>query len=146
MSWEDLCAEGPRVRLRPMRREDTHVVKALLPERDDGSGVLVICRTGDDDAPIGVLHYQPSQPSEGGATITWVALAEGERRWGLGQDAVRLFEEVAGRHGVRAFRAQVPVSLGLALYFWLRLGYRPLDIERETKRSGTLCMAREVAG
>jgi len=139
-----LSAEGARVRLRPMRREDAPVVNALVPEHDDGSGVSVICRAGDD-GPIGVLQYQPGEPSEGGATITWVALAEGERRWGLGQDAVRLFEEVAGRHGVRAFRAQVPVSLGLALYFWLRLGYRPLDVERETKRSGTLAMVREVA-
>ena len=148
MSWEDLCAEGPRVQLRPVRDDDAPVLEALSSavERVHSGESLVICRAGEDDRPIGILEYALGEPWDGWASIRWVALVKAERRWGLGQDAVRLFEEVAGRHGVRAFRTQVPVGLGLALYFWLRLGYRPHDIEGETQRSGTLYMVRGVAG
>ncbi len=144
MAGRGLTAEEPRVRLRPVRAEDLPVIEGLLPEAEDGSGLSVICRAGDETA-IGVLQYKLGEPSERWATITWVALVEGERRWGLGQDAVRLFEEEAGRRGLRGFRAKVRTEFGLALYFWLRLGYRPLDIERVTEGRGVLCMVREVA-
>jgi RimJ/RimL family protein N-acetyltransferase len=80
-------------------------------------------------------------------TIGCVVLADEARRRSLGADAVQLFEEaVARRYGARHFRAGVDGGNGLALYFWLRLGYRPLDIEREMQRRVTLCMVRDVAG
>ena len=132
--------EGPRVVLRPYRDDDMPVMEALLPQSDDDAEVLTICRAGEDDRSIGILEYALGEPSEGWATVKWVALVDGERRWGLGQDAVRLFEEEARRCGVRAFRTRVPASLGLALYFWLRLGYRPLDV----RGNAVLEMVREV--
>jgi ribosomal protein S18 acetylase RimI-like enzyme len=91
-----------------------------------------------EDTPIGVLTYLLDGRRHT-ATISWVALAPGARRLGLGQDAVRLFEEAATRRGVRTFRATVDSSNGLALYFWLRLGYRPLDI-----RDWGMAMIREI--
>ncbi len=144
MAGRGLTAEEPRVRLRPVRAEDLPVIEGLLPEAEDGSGLSVICRAGDE-APIGVLQYRLGEPSEGWAKIRWVALVERERRWGLGQEAVRLFEDEAPRRWkVLQFRVNVDVRNGLGLYFWLRLGYRPLDIEGETQGWGTLCMVREV--
>ena len=58
--------------------------------------------------------------------VRWIELAAEHRRRGLGVDAVRLLEaEAAERWNVTGLRAHVPHDVGLALYFWLRLGYRP---------------------
>jgi hypothetical protein len=65
---------------------------------------------------------------DGWLEVRWIELEAGRRRWGLGMDAVRALEvEAAERWGVREVRAHVPMGVGLALYFWLRLGYRPED-------------------
>ena len=62
--------------------------------------------------------------------VQWIELAVEHRRWGLGAEAVRLLEaEAAQRWDVKEVRAHVPREVGLALYFWLRLGYRPAGVE-----------------
>ena len=75
--------------------------------------------------------------------VGWIEVKEDRRRWGLGMDAVRLLEdEAARRWGVHEARAEVPVGVGLALYFWLRLGYRPAEPVRED--ADTMSMVREL--
>ena len=139
--------EGPRVRLRPRREDDGPLIEPLRPEAGRPGGdceTLVITRTGED-LPIGVLEYRIDDPTGGSATIAWVALTEGARRWGLGVDAVLIFEEEAERHWrVRQFLVPVPVQRGLALYFWLRLGYHPLDVLHDEQGNKTIPMIRDV--
>ena len=49
-----------------------------------------------------------------------------------------IVERAARRLGATAGRALVPASNGIALYFWLRLGYRPLaGLDRPKPREGT---------
>lgn len=164
-----LQAQGQRVNLRPIRDDDVPLIEPWYGEaaaavhglgkagaygREDlerqveasrtepAGGLLAITRTGED-APMGMLDYRVGVPEEGWAMIGCVALETGARRWGLGQDAVRLFEENAARRwGVRRFRANVDVHHGLALYFWLRLGYHPLGPTTDSQGHDVLPMVR----
>jgi len=87
------------------------------------NGVLAIKRIGEDD-PIGIVEYEATDRR---LTVRFIALAKAHRGWGYGSEAVRLLEEWAVRKGLaQRFRAEVDSRNGLGLYFWLRLGYRPL--------------------
>jgi RimJ/RimL family protein N-acetyltransferase len=78
---------------------------------------------GMHEDPIGVVEHQHKGDW---LDITFIALAKPYRGWGYGSEAVRVVEEWALREGTaERFRAEVDVRNGLALYFWLRLGYRP---------------------
>ena len=89
-------------------------------------GLLAITRR-DDDAPIGVLEYRVGYPAEGWLCVGFVAVEPPLRGLGFGSEAVRLLEEEALRRGrARRFCAEVPRGNGTGLYFWLRLGYRPV--------------------
>ena len=141
MSGGGLAAEGPRVTLRPYRDDDMPLMEPWYSEaaaavhgladvsihdvnhlhyqvmaaetQDNEGGLLVITRSGED-APIGFLDYRLDVPDEGDVMIYEVALAASARRWGLGVEAVRLFEETAARRwSVRRFRADVAVQHGL---------------------------------
>lgn len=140
----DLRAEGPRVRLRPVRDADLPLIEGLL-----GAGPaseLLVITLREEGRPIGVLQYRPDEPSEGWATIDHVAVAEDSRRWGLGQDAARLLEAAVAREcRVRHFRTTIDVRNGLALYFWLRLGYRPLGPFTDSQGHDVLPLIRETA-
>ncbi len=148
MTGEASRTEGARVHLRPLAEEDAPVIEPLQAEAGRSGvegGTLVITRIGED-LPIGVLEYRFDDRAGGSATIVWVALAVEARRRGLGVDAVLRFEEEAMRRwGVRQFRTHVSVQQGLALYFWLRLGYRPLGPELDEQGHNVMRMAREVS-
>ena len=73
--------------------------------------------------------------SDAGLIWTWLAVGAEWRALGLGGAAVPLLERVAVRLGARAARVTVPARNGVALYFWLRLGYQvraaaPWPLER----------------
>jgi RimJ/RimL family protein N-acetyltransferase len=86
------------------------------------SGELVIERMGEM-GPIGLIAYSVNR---GWLAIPIIILAKPYRGWGYGSEAVRLLEQWAVHEGLaKRFRADIPVANGLALYFWLRLGYRP---------------------
>lgn len=137
-------AQGRRVALRPARQDDLPLLGDLSVS-GWGSELLVITLR-DEDRPVGVIQYRLDKPSARWATIDHVAVEEGSRRWGLGQDAVRLFEEVAeGSWGVAHFKAAVDAKQGLGLYLWLRLGYRPLEFTRDPSGREALVMVRDAA-
>lgn len=142
---EEVLFEDARVRLRPMRPGDAPLIESLRTgagHPEIGGDTLVITRTGED-FPIGMLDYRVDDPAS--ATIAWIALTEGARRWGLGVDAVLLFEEEACRSwGVRQFRTEVNGRQGLSLYFWLRLGYRPTESRRDQGGIEAIAMVRDV--
>ena len=92
-----------------------------LQSRFKSGGLLVIARA-DDPTPIGLLEQRTGWPVRSWVTVEFIALAAGQRGWGYGSEAVRQLEE---RHKGARFLAQIDPRNGLALYFWLRLGYRP---------------------
>ena len=95
-------------------------------ESDSGERRAITDGSGEE---IGFVEYGVS---EGWLEVRWVELTVEHRRGGLGVEAVRLLEADAERRwGVRGVRVEVPVENGLALYFWLRLGYRPCDATAE---------------
>ena len=55
----------------------------------------------------------------------WLAVDVAMRAFGYGGASVPVVERAAKRVGLTGARVLVPASNGVALYFWLRLGYRP---------------------
>jgi len=90
---------------------------------------------GKDQGPAGLLVVALGDPEDGWATVTLLIVSQEERE--LAARAVALLEvtvRLAGKH----IRAAVPADVGLALYFWLRLGYRPVVAD------GRLWMIRDL--
>ena len=57
---------------------------------------------------------------------TWLAIDARWRAYGYGGASVPLLEEAARSVGARIALAPLPPDNGVALYFWLRLGYTPV--------------------
>lgn len=134
-------ARGERVALRPLRQYDIAIVKVWLGEaahHDPNDARLAITLRSEGE-PIGIISYQAGYPGVGWLTIKFVAVSPPLRVRGYGSEAVRLLEtEAARRLGLASsFRADVDPNSGLSLYFWLRLGYRPVAAE------GIIAMIRE---
>lgn len=89
-------------------------------------------------APIGFIRYE--HKAEDAVEIDFLAIEPALRGWGYGSEAVRLLEKHSLREGLgNSFQAKVPAHNGLNLYFWLRLGYRPVRTEG---KSGRILMLR----
>ena len=61
----------------------------------------------------------------GAAHVKLLAVAPDKRRLGIGGRAALALERRLRRSAKRLY-VLVPSRIGIALYFWLRLGYRPL--------------------
>jgi GNAT superfamily N-acetyltransferase len=72
---------------------------------------------------IGLLRARVTEPSR--LIIDALTVRADRRNLGYGQDMVFALEESRGRAG-GVVLAGVPPRNGLAIYFWLRTGYRPL--------------------
>jgi GNAT superfamily N-acetyltransferase len=98
--------------------KDLEVAKTL------SEAVLISDREG---VPIGLALVRREAPSPGEATITFLAVQPERRFRGLGGEAgLGLERLVRERLQARRVYAGVPEGRGLAVYFWLRLGFRPL--------------------
>ena len=82
---------------------------------------------------------------------TWLAVSGEWRGYGYGGASVPLLERAAGRMGAESALAPLPPDNGIALYFWLRLGYvpdaslRPPPAARPAGvADGALWMRREI--
>jgi len=135
---------GHRVVLRPLSEEDLRVVASWyekgrdLPRRLEEAKVeptacLLAVSLGEGDRPIGVVEYRVGVPEDGWLGFRSVAVEPGLRGLGLDSEAVRLVEDDAlGRGLARRFWAGVHPDNGLGVYFWLRLGYRPVRADEAT--------------
>jgi GNAT superfamily N-acetyltransferase len=88
------------------------------------------------------MDYRADDPARGWLSVGFIALAAAQRGWGYGSEAVRLVEAEAK---AARFRADVDAGNGLALYFWLRLGYRPARPEEVPGKPprGIITMVRD---
>jgi GNAT superfamily N-acetyltransferase len=96
------------------------------------------------DEPIGVAVWEAA--ATGAAIIRLIVIHRTHRGWGLGAEAVLRMEEQVG---AREVWVPIPPDNGLAVYFWLRLGYHPvLQVDQPpfARREGGLWMMRSIAG
>jgi GNAT superfamily N-acetyltransferase len=88
-----------------------------------GNGVLV---NDAHSVAIGLAVVLRDVPAAGNATVPLLAI-EPERRFrGLGGEAGLALDAHLRSQGFERVYAPVPDGRGLAVYFWLRLGFRPL--------------------
>ncbi|HEX5369118.1 MAG TPA: GNAT family N-acetyltransferase [Dehalococcoidia bacterium] len=84
---------------------------------------------GDEGAaPLGMAVVLTNQPSPDAVTIPFLTIDPERRFRGLGGEAGLALERcLRQKLGASKVYAPVPEARGLAVYFWLRLGYRPLS-------------------
>ena len=125
------------IELHPLRESDIEPLASWLPDVAKAAG----CETwsdstrlpgavGRDDVLVAggreaFLHYETNRPNQGGALVRFLAVEPGQRRLGIGGRVALTLEQRVRGSAARMYVA-VPAEIGLALYFWLRLGYRPL--------------------
>lgn len=90
----------------------------------DGEGGVIVVRVADD-FPVGraAVTMDPA-----GLTIDALCIDEAHRGHGYGSEAARLLVQAAGAAGLTV-RASAPPDRGLAVYFWVRMGLRPVPGE-----------------
>lgn len=131
-------ALGPRVRLSALDLSGLEAMEAWLAlalarewrfeqVRDAveaGNGVLVADLAGES---IGLVIVDAVEHGDAGVGL--ISIDPARRYRGLGGEAgLALERHLRSNHGVERVYASVPDTRGLAVYFWLRLGYRPLTM------------------
>ncbi len=135
---ENEVAEASRVRLSRLTLEHLDgmtgwIEAALSPDWgveelrravEAGDATLISDGTG---GPIGAPGVVLEAREAGAATIPFTAIEPSRRYRGLGGAAgLALERHLRRRFAVERVYAPVPDGRGLAVYFWLRLGFRPL--------------------
>jgi GNAT superfamily N-acetyltransferase len=145
-----------RVRLSTLSPTDSEAIAAWLPDAlapewgladfrsalSEAGGVLISDAEGE---PIGVAVVQADTPRPACAAVPLIAVAPARRFRGLGGEAGLALSRHLRASGFDKVYAAIPDGRGLAVYFWLRLGFRPL---RSTEWPGpvTGLLGEERAG
>lgn len=87
------------------------------------TGGITLAGALKDGTVVGIMRVRVQAPSR--LVIDALAVRAGSRNLGYGQELVIALEESRGQPGGEVY-AGVPRGNGLAIYFWLRAGYRPL--------------------
>jgi GNAT superfamily N-acetyltransferase len=107
-----------------------------------GLHVRIVVRDGD---AVGLAVYRVHAPRDGAAIVEMVATRPEYARRGSGMAAVAGVEDALRQQGVRIVYAPAPAVHGIAAYFWIRLGYRPLlRAEWPCARAGVAWFTREL--
>lgn len=117
-AWMEEAAQAIAGRATPCRIQDR------LEDGDQGWWIL-----GDGEivgALCGKLTQIGSPPGSRALLWTWLAIDAGWRAYGYGGASVPLLEQAAREVGATLALTPLPPDNGVALYFWLRLGYTPL--------------------
>ena len=113
----------------------------LLQDRlDDGDRGWWIRGDGDIVGALCGKIVSLAGPAASKALLwTWLAIDAKWRAYGYGGAAVLLFEQAAQQAGATVALAPLPADNGVALYFWLRLGYTPVrevDVDHDDVPTG----------
>lgn len=108
--------EGDRFRLEPDQHRDRQ-----------GAAVMVAIIRLRDQAIVGGIALSHDSPT-GTLTIERLCVDEPQRGYGAGSEAAALLL-AAAESSFEHVRAWAPPRLGLAVYFWVRMGLRPLHGE-----------------
>lgn len=153
-----MAGQRPLARLRPLRAAGVDQLAAWLPD----VAIAVGCDrwTSADEllAAIGsraaltagsdyncFVAYELGSPHAGAALVRLLAVAPDARRVGLGgRVALALEKRLAA--STKQIYVDVPSRIGIALYFWLRLGYRPLlrSEMRESTPASSVRLVRDI--
>ncbi len=113
MRRRDLTGEGTRVSLKSEGRQ------AGIIDNETGTVIgRVVVAAGPGDL----------------IEIESLSIDEPHRGRGAGSEAFRLLLSSLGGGQWRTLRASAPAGMGLAAYFWMRMGFRPLFGAREERR------------
>ena len=127
-----------RIRLSPLTQEAFEAMALWLPGGlspewsidelqgavSEGRGVLIGDAAGE---AIGMAIVRLDVPVSGAASVPFLSIAPERHYRGLGGEAgIALQRHLRERLGIGRVYAPVPDGRGLAVYFWLRLGFRPL--------------------
>ena len=120
--WLEEAAQAIAARAAPCRLQD---------RLDDGDQGWWIIGDGDSHGEIvGALCGKLVELNDAQASRaliwTWLAIDARWRAYGYGGASVPLLEQAARSAGARIALAPLPPDNGVALYFWLRLGYTPV--------------------
>lgn len=97
-------------------------------EAGPGPGGPVLVVSLEDGQVAGTIGLEEGEgPSA--LLIRSLCIEEGRRSYGAGSEAARLLLRAAFASNFRTVRAWAPGGRGLALYFWVRMGLRPLHGE-----------------
>ncbi len=117
--------------------------------QEDAAAYWIDLRPPGDPCTVGALNARLTQ---GDLVWGWLAVAPAWRARGLAAAAAALVERAAVRAGAARARVRVSATNGVALYFWLRLGYRPLPpslagvaLSRDGDERGGTWMLRELS-
>ena len=146
------------MRLHPIRSIDASRLAAWLPDVAAQAGSTAWAdpdaltrslhdpQVLTDDEATAFLAFELTSPVPSAARVDFLAISPQRRRLGIGgRAALALERRLRGK--AKSVYTLVPASIGLALYFWLRLGYQPLtraDWPATAKnRSPSVWMRRE---
>ncbi len=125
------------MRLHAVRRSDIDRLATWLPDVAEQAGCLRWASLDAVAGSVGSTHvltnddasafiaFQTAAPEADAAQVDFLAVVPGQRRLGIGGSMALGVERRLKSKAERLY-ALVPATIGLALYFWLRLGYRPL--------------------
>jgi len=99
------------------------ILEDLVAAVREHEGVLI---SDADGTPIGMAAVFCGWPAPREATIAFLTVDPTRRFRGLGGEAGIEIERHLRRQGYQRVYAPVPEARGLAVYFWLRLGFRPV--------------------
>jgi predicted N-acetyltransferase YhbS len=97
--------------------------RVRLERENDGTVSIVRLRDGERVGHIVIAEQT------GSLTIRALCVDEAQRSYGCGSEAGYLLVRAAEVAGCRTLRAWAPPNLGLAVYFWFRMGFHPLHGE-----------------
>jgi GNAT superfamily N-acetyltransferase len=115
--------------------------RSLLNRADDDGTIARVIIAGGED--IGVVVY--GGRDGGMAVIEFVGVQPSYARRGYGHKAAELVEDELRSVGATVIDAPAPSMHGIAVYFWIRLGYRPMQqADWPCRRDGIAWMRREL--
>jgi hypothetical protein len=115
--------------------------RSLARHVDSSRAMARVIVAGDED--VGVVVF--TMRDRGAAIIEFVGVQPSRARRGFGHRGASLAEDELRASGATAIYAPAPAVHGIAVYFWIRLGYRPLQkSDWPCYRDGVAWLRRDV--